>query len=76
MNNPIQTIKSFMNNGGTPQQFIQQLIKNNTNPMLNDLLSKAQKGDSKSLEDFARNVCKEQGRDFDKEFSEFMSYFK
>ena len=36
----------------------------------------ANKGDEQGLEEFARNYYKEQGKDFDKEFSDFMNTFK
>lgn len=57
---------------------IKMLIMNklNNNPMFRDLIDKAQKGDRQSVENFARNICKEKGIDFDKEFSAFMSNFK
>ena len=74
MNNTISMIKSFMNKGN-PQQLIQQMIGNN-NPMFNNLMQMAQSGNSKGLENCARNYCKERGKDFDKEFSNFMSNFK
>ena len=50
--------------------------KLNNNPMFRDLIQKAQKGDKQSVENFARNICKERGIDFDKEFANFMSNFK
>ena len=74
-NNPIEMIKSFMKQGN-PQQLVERLVMNNTNPMLRQLVEKAKSGDSKGVEEFARNIYKQQGRDFDKEFSEFMSNFK
>ena len=64
MNNPIEMIKNMSIN------------KNITNPVLKQLITKAQNGDSKGVEDFARNFLKEQGRDFDSEFAEFMKNFK
>lgn len=60
MNNPMQIISRFMG----------------VNPIIKDLVEKAQKGDNKSVENFARNLCKEKGIDFDKEFAQFMSNFK
>ena len=50
--------------------------KLNANPMFRDLIQKAQRGDRQSVENFARNICKERGIDFDKEFANFMSNFK
>lgn len=75
MNNSMEMIKNIMSNKN-PQQVIQNMISNNTNPMLNNLINMAQNGDTKGVENFARNIFKEKGRDFDKEFSEFMSNFK
>lgn len=75
MNNSMEMIKTIMSNKN-PQQVIQNMISNNTNPMLNNLINMAQNGDTKGVENFARNIFKEKGRDFDKEFSEFMSNFK
>lgn len=74
-NNPIEMIKSFMKQGN-PQQLVEKLVMNNTNPMLRQLIDKAKSGDTKGVEEFARNIYKQQGRDFDKEFSQFMSNFK
>lgn len=75
MNNPIEMIKSFVNNGATPQQVIQQMM-NNTNPMIANLIQMAQSGDKQGVENFARNMYRDKGRDFDKEFSDFMNNFK
>jgi hypothetical protein len=62
--NPIQMIKNMI------------LNKNINNPILKEVIAKAQNGDTKGVEAFARNFLKEQGRDFDKEFNEFMKNFK
>lgn len=76
MNNPISTIRTLMS-CGNPKQFIMNYIKNNdANPMLNNIINMAEKGDRDGLEKFARNLFKEQGRDFDSEFSNFMKNFK
>ena len=75
-NDPIEMIKLFMGENKTPQQILQKMMKDNSNPVLNNLINMAQTGDSKGVENFARNICKEKGKDFDKEFSEFMSNFK
>lgn len=64
MNNSIQMLKNLIFN------------KQINNPILKEVINKAQRGDRKGVEDFARNLFREQGRDFDKEFSEFMKNFK
>lgn len=74
--NPIQLIKIFINNGGTPEQFLSQALTGNNNPMFSELINMAKKGEQQSIENFARNLFKEKGRNFDKEFSEFRSKFK
>lgn len=76
MSNPIENIKLLIGKNETPQQITQQLLSNTPNPIFNNLIKMAQSGDSKRVENFARNICKERGKDFDKEFSEFMSNFK
>ena len=63
-----------MNNN--PQQFIIQMIEKNTNPMIGNLIKMAKEGNTKGVEEFARNICKERGKNFDDEFSKFMNNFK
>lgn len=75
MNNSIKVIKTLMENMN-PQSIVMNMIKNNTNPVLNNLIDLASKGDTKGVEDFARNIMKEKGIDYDKQFSEFMNNFK
>lgn len=63
-----------MNNN--PQQLIMQMIEKNTNPMIGNLIKMAKEGNTKGVEEFARNICKERGKNFDDEFSKFMNNFK
>lgn len=72
--NPIQQLQMFIKKGGTPEQLVTQIINNN--PQLKNVVDMAQTGDKSGVENFARNMFKEQGRDFDKEFKDFMNYFK
>lgn len=60
----------------SPQQLMSQIAGKSQNPMLNNLIDMANKGDNEGVENFARNLFKEQGRDFDKEFKEFMGKMK
>lgn len=73
MNNPIEMIKMMMSKGN-PSQMFQKMAGGN--PMVANLINMAQQGNSKGVEEFARNFYKERGKDFDKEFSEFMKNFK
>ena len=71
--NPIEIIKGFISRGGNPQQLIMKAMRNNnSNPMINNLVEMAKSGNSKGVENFARNLFKGKGRDFDKEYGEFM----
>lgn len=74
--NPMEMIKNFIGKGLNPQQILNSMMNNNNNPVLNNLIQKAKQGDTKGVEDFARNFFKEQGRDFDKEYSQFKNSFK
>ena len=56
--NPIQILSKFK--GQSPQQIAMQLIGNTNNPMLNNLVQMARNGDKQGIENFARNVLKEQ----------------
>lgn len=73
--NPIQVLQGFLGKGMSPQQVAMNMVSKN-NPMLSNLMTMAQKGDTKGVETFARNMFKEKGRDFDKEFNEFKNNFK
>lgn len=72
--NPIQIIKNFIGKGLSPEGIIQNM--NIQNPMITNLITMAKKGDTQGIENFARNMFKERGRDFDKEFNEFKNNFK
>ena len=72
--NIIQMIK-----GGNPQQIIQQMLKDNcqfaNNPIVMNMLDMAKSGDISGIEQIGRNIAKEKGIDFDKEFSKFKNQF-
>lgn len=75
MNNPINMIKAMMGKM-SPKDIAISMLKNNSNPMLSNLIDMANKGDTKGIEEFARNICKEKNIDFDKDFTDFMNNFK
>lgn len=75
MNNPMDIIKNLMKQGN-PRQLVEKMVMNNSNPIMRDLVQKARNGDTKGIEEFAQNLYKQQGRDFTKEFSQFMENFK
>jgi hypothetical protein len=65
--NPMQIIKGFMTKGMTPKGIVKNMIGNN--PILGNLVEMADRGDTKGVETFARNLLKERGLDFDKEMA-------
>lgn len=69
--NPMQRLAMLFKGVKNPQQAMLQMLNNNTNPMAQNVLKMAQNGDTKGIENFARNICKEKGIDFDKEFNNF-----
>lgn len=75
MNNPMQFM-SMLKSIKNPKEAVINMIKSNNNPMLKNIVEMAEKGDTKGVENFARNILKEQGRDFDSEMNNFMKNFK
>lgn len=67
--NPINLIKQYMTQGLTPQNILNKL--NINNPILNNVMAMAKNGDTEGVENFARNICKQRGVDFDTEFNKF-----
>lgn len=75
MNNPMQFM-NMLNGIKNPKDAVINMIKSNNNPMVKNLVEMAEKGDNEGIEKFARNMFKEQGRDFDSEIKQFMNNFK
>ena len=75
MNNPMQ-IMNLLKGAKSPKDAVINMIKSNNNPMVKNLVEMAEKGNSDGIETFARNMFKEQGRDFDSEIKQFMNNFK
>lgn len=65
----IQLIKA----GNNPQQLMLNILEQGmgNTPMGRNLIGLAQTGDAAAIEQIARNICKQQGKDFDKEFNAF-----
>ena len=70
--NPIEFMKGIKN----PQQFVMNMLKQNQDPMAIQLMQMVKNGNTNQIEQFARNICKEKGIDFDEEFTNFMNNFK
>lgn len=72
--NPMNIIKQYISQGLTPQSILNRF--NINNPILNNVITMAQNGDNKGVENFARNICKQKGLDFDTEFNKFKDILK
>lgn len=72
MNNPMQII-NMLKGMKNPKQAVISMMKSNNNPMIKNLVEMAEKGDTKGVENFAKNVFKEQGRNYDEEFNKFIN---
>lgn len=67
-----------MMQSGNPQQIVQQLMGNSQlmqNPIAKNAMQMAQNGDTKSIEQVARNLCKEKGLNADNVFNQIKSRF-
>lgn len=76
--NPIEILKGFMGKGGNPQELVMRAlnIAGNNNPMISNLVNMAKNGNKQNIEQFARNICKSKGIDFDTQFADFMKQLK
>lgn len=72
MNNFMQMAKN-----GNPQQMVMNMLQQNAqgNPMFANILSLAQNGNTQEIENIVRNMARERGIDFDKEFNSFRQMF-
>lgn len=71
---PNNIIKMFK--GQNPKQLAMNMAKQNSNPMIANLMKMANEGKTQGIEEFARNIMQEMGMDFDSEFANFMQLFK
>ena len=67
--NPADIVRNFMTKGMTPKGIVKNMVGNN--PIFNNLIDMAEKGDNAGVETFARNLLKERGMDLDKELADF-----
>lgn len=75
----ISDINNFMQmaRNGNPQQIVMNMLQQNAqgNPMFANILSLAQNGNTQEIENIVRNMARERGIDFDKEFNSFRQMF-
>ena len=62
---------------GNPEQMMMSMLEQSAqnNPILENLLNMAKNNDSEGIESYVRNVAKEKGIDYDKEFNSFKQMF-
>lgn len=75
MINPMQIMQ--MIRGGSPQQTIMSMMRQQAgnNPVLNNAINMAEKGDVDGLKNLAHNLGKENGVDVDSKFNEIKNQF-
>lgn len=73
---PMQLITQIRQ-GQNPQQLLLSILESQaaSNPIMNNLLTMAKENRVADIEQFARNLAKEKGIDFDKEFSRFKKQY-
>lgn len=72
MNYPTDLISSIKN-GANPQQLVMQVLESRMKgtPLGENLINLAKENNTKEIERFARNLCAQNGVDFDSEFKAF-----
>lgn len=76
MFNPMQLMQ--MMKSGNTQQIVQQLMGNSQlmqNPIAKNAMQMAQNGDTKGIEQMARNLCKEKGLNPDEAMNQIKRQF-
>jgi len=72
MNNPINFINSIKSIKD-PKQAVLTLVGPNIPPVVQNLVEMAENGQIEDLKTFGRNMFKERGMDFDKEYNDFVN---
>ena len=72
--NPMQLIQ-MIRSGKNPQELVMSILEESAqqNPLYANLMSLAKENKTAEIEAIARNIFKEKGLDFDKEFNNFKS---
>lgn len=75
--NMMQLMNMFRN--GNPQEIVANMVRetaNQGNPIMQNLSTLIENGNTQEIENVVRNIAKERGIDFDKEFNSFKQMFK
>lgn len=76
-NNILQFV-SLIKNNPNPQAMVMNELQRRAqnNPVLGNIATLVQNGDTQGVETVVRNIAKERGIDFDKEFNSFKQMFR
>lgn len=80
LTNNMQNLSQMMSlvKSGNPQQMVMSMLEQNANQgnvIAANLMQLAKQGNTREIEQIARNIAKEKGIDFDKEFNSFKQTF-
>lgn len=78
---PTNNMQDFMQiiKNGNPQELVLSMLQKDAqrgNQVAGTLIQMINSGDSRGIERVARNIAKEKGIDFDKEFNSFKQMFR
>ena len=78
---PTNNMMDFMKlvKNGNPQEIVMNILQQDAqrgNQVAGTLIQMINSGDSRGIEQVARNIAKEKGIDFDKEFNSFKQMFR
>ena len=71
MNKQVINVVQQIRQGQNPQQLMLNILRQTNNPISANLFNLAQQGKTKEIEQVARNIMRQQGKDFDAEFRAF-----
>lgn len=71
MNKQVVNVVQQIRQGQNPQQLMLNMLQQTNNPISANLFNLAQQGKTKEIEQVARNIMRQQGKDFDTEFRAF-----
>lgn len=74
---PLDMLKKIMGMGGNPKSVIMNLFKDSVgDTTIGNLISMANSGNYKGVEEYARKCCEQKGINYDEEINKFMKNFR
>lgn len=76
--NQMAQFVEMVNNNKNPQQFVMNMLEERAsqNPIYQNLATMIKSGNTQGVETVVRNIARERGIDFDKEFNSFKQMFR